>query len=121
MPKQPTVTAGKAGEDAAVKLLQTRGYKIIARNFRSKVGELDIIAIDGNTLVFVEVKTRWSRDYGYPEEAITPKKLQSIMKTAEYFKLTHPSTPDLQRIDAVAIEVDGERIIRAELIKNISF
>ncbi len=121
MPKQPTTSAGRAGEDAAIKLLQTRGYKIIARNFRSKVGELDIIAIDGNTLVFVEVKTRWSREYGYPEEAITPRKLQSIMKTAEYFKLMHPNTPDLQRIDAVAIEVDEGRITRAELIRNISF
>ncbi len=121
MPKAPTTSAGRSGEDAAIKLLQTRGYKIIARNFHSKVGEIDIIAIDGNTLVFVEVKTRWTKKYGLPEEAITPHKIRAISRTGEYFKLMHPNTPDLQRIDAVVIEVDGEMITRAEIIRNISF
>lgn len=115
-----TVSAGKIGEDAAIKLLQSNGYNIIARNFRSKVGELDIVAIESNSLVIVEVKTRWSKEFGTPEEAITPRKLRLIMRTAEYFKLTHPKTPDLMRIDAVAIEVEGDRIVRAEILKNIS-
>ena len=121
MSKAPTTSAGRAGEDAAIKLLQTRGYKIIARNFRSKVGELDIVAIDGNTLVFVEVKTRWSKEYGVPEEAITSRKLSSIMRTGEYYKLMNPNTPDLMRVDAVAIEVEGDQITRAEILRNISF
>ena len=113
-----TLTAGRAGEEAALRLLQIRGYKILARNFRSKVGEIDIIAEDGNVLVFIEVKTRWTLEYGYPEEAVTPWKLRSIVRTAEYYKLTHPNTPDLMRVDVVAVEVEGSKVVSARIIKN---
>ncbi|MDO8503120.1 MAG: YraN family protein [bacterium] len=113
-----TIQAGKLGEDAAVKLLEREGYKILDRNFRSRVGEIDIISQDGNTLVFVEVKTRWSKKFGYPEEAVTPRKLWAIGRTGEYYKLTHPNTPDLLRIDVVAIEVEQGRIVAGKIIKN---
>lgn len=115
-----TLTAGRAGEEAALRLLQIRGYKILARNFRSKVGEIDIIAQDGDVLVFVEVKTRWNREYGYPEEAVTTQKLRSIVRTAEYYKLTHPNTPDLMRVDVVAVEVEDNKIKKARIIKNVT-
>lgn len=115
-----TTSAGRLGEDAAVKLLTKEGYKIIARNFKSKLGEIDLVAIDKGTLVFVEVKTRWSREYGYPEEAVNYWKLRSITKTGEYYKLLHPNTPDLLRIDVVAVEVANQSVVSARLIQNAS-
>lgn len=98
---------GRYGEDVAVAFLQDKGYKILERNFRAKVGEIDIVAQYKNTLVFVEVKTRWSSKYGLPAEAVTPFKLRKILKTAHYYKLTHPNTPELMRIDVVAVQEGG--------------
>lgn len=115
-----TIQAGKLGEDAAVKLLQREGYKILDRNFHSKRGEIDIVAQDQDILVFVEVKTRWSKKFGYPEEAVTPRKLWSIQRTGEYYKLTHPNTPDLLRIDVIAVEVEGNKVTSVRIIKNAS-
>lgn len=114
-----TVVAGKLGEEKAIKLLKTQGYKIIGRNFRSRYGEIDIIATESNTLVFVEVKARWNNKFGMPEEAVTPRKLNSIIKTAEYYKLLNPKTPELLRIDVVAVSVVGNSV-SAKLIKNAS-
>lgn len=115
-----TITAGKLGEDAAVKVLAKQGYKIIARNFRSKFGEIDLIAVDRDVLVFVEVKTRWTKEYGYPEEAVNYWKIRSIIKTGQYYKLLHPNTPELLRIDVVAVEVSRGVVISARLIQNVS-
>lgn len=113
--------AGKLGEEAARKLLKNKGYKILARNFRSRFGEIDIVAQDKETLVFVEVKTRWSAKYGVPEEAVTPWKLRRIVKTGEYYKLSHPNTPDLMRVDVVAVEVRGNKVIDSRLIKDAAY
>lgn len=102
------VNLGRSGEQRAVEYLQNKGYKILERNFRSKFGEIDIVALDGNFLVFIEVKTRWSKKYGLPEEAVTPTKIRSIIKTGKYYKLLHSQTPDLMRIDVIAIELDSK-------------
>ncbi|OGY13223.1 MAG: hypothetical protein A3A77_01460 [Candidatus Blackburnbacteria bacterium RIFCSPLOWO2_01_FULL_40_20] len=119
-----TITAGALGEKAACELLQKQGYKILERNFRTRYGEIDIIALDFSnkleTLVFVEVKTRWNLDYGYPEEAVTPRKLRLVAQAAQFYKLTHPKTPDLLRIDVVAIEVEGDRVVATRLIRNVT-
>ncbi len=113
--------SGIKGEELAVEYLRKKGYKIITRNFRSKTGEIDIIAIDGNTLVFVEVKARSSIEFGSPIDAITSRKLNSIIKTAEYYKIKNPRLPALMRIDAVAISLDRhDEIKKIELVKNIS-
>ena len=86
----------KLGEDKACEYLKKLGYKIIERNFRKGYGELDIIAIDstegkGNEiLVFVEVKTRSSNQFGTPLESITYCKLKELIKTAQFYKLIHP-------------------------------
>lgn len=110
---------GRVGEDLAASYLQKCGYRILQRNFRSKFGEIDIVAQDKNTLVFVEVKTRYSHEYGYPEEAVTTSKIRSIIKTAHYYKLKHTKTPGLMRIDVVAIDMlDNTKSIRH--IKNIT-
>ncbi len=112
---------GKKGEAIAASLLQSRGYEILARNFRSRFGEVDIVALDEGTLVFVEVKTRWSKEYGKPEEAVGPGKIRSITKVGQYYRATHKDLPEAERIDLVAIEMDDiGRTIRKELIKNIS-
>ena len=118
--------AGKKGEDAAVDYLQDRGFTVIARNFRIRGGEIDIVAIDSSAgrgqevLVFVEVKTRSSNDFGTPLEAITHWKLKSLIKTAQVYKLKNPRLPDSMRIDAVAITLDEDKIKDIELVKNIS-
>lgn len=124
--KRDTRSYGKLGEEFAVKLLKKRGYKIIERNFRSKVGEIDIVALDpsaastsgGQALVFVEVKTRWSRKYGKPEEAVTPKKLARIKRAGQLYSLSHPTLPKQLRVDVVAIEVERGRVTSAKIIKT---
>jgi putative endonuclease len=80
---------GREGETRAVTVLEEKGMQILARNFRSRTGEIDIIARDGETLVFVEVKT-WSR-YGIEDLrlGITEKKQRRIIETAKYFLLEH--------------------------------
>lgn len=116
-----TLDLGKVGEDLACQLLQKHGYRILTRNFRSKFGEIDIVAQEKDTLVFVEVKTRWSKAFGPPEEAITPWKIKAIIKTGQYFKLLHPQIPDALRLDAVVIEMDKlGKVQRIKIIRNLT-
>lgn len=116
-----TRNLGFLGEQIASKYLENLGYRIIERNFNCKIGEIDIVALDRDILVFVEVKARWSDKFGLPEESITPWKIRKIIKTGEYYKLLHPNLPDSLRLDAVAIDLtfNGEtKDIRH--FKNIS-
>jgi putative endonuclease len=80
---------GREGEDRAAKALEERGLRIIQRNFRSRTGEIDLIALDGETIVFVEVKN-WSV-YGYDslQYGVDPKKQRRIIETAKYFLSVH--------------------------------
>lgn len=73
---------GKAGEEIAIRYLNKKKFRIVERGFRLFRGEIDIIAYDGRTLVFIEVKTRRSHAAGFPEEAVTPKKQEQIRKIA---------------------------------------
>lgn len=100
---------GFYGEDLATAFLRKKRFRILKRNFKARYGEIDIIAIDRDTLVFVEVKTRIGREYGLPEESVTPRKIRELKKTAEYYKLKHPELPELLRLDVVAIELDEDR------------
>jgi putative endonuclease len=112
---------GKLGEDLAVRHLKRNRYRIVERNFRSKFGEIDIVALENGDLVFVEVKTRWSQSFGPPEEAITPWKIRRIIKAAQYFKLLHPELPDSLRLDAAVIDLTLEgKLKRVEILKNIT-
>lgn len=116
-----TLPKGNLGEKLAEAHLRNKGYRIIARNFKKRYGELDLIALHNKTLVFIEVKTRWSTSYGAPEEAITPWKLRSLINTAYYFKLLHPELPEAMRIDVVAVEISSSNeISRIEHIENIT-
>ena len=112
---------GKLGEGLAATYLQKHGFRIIERNFKARYGELDIICIQDQTLVFVEVKTRVGHAFGTPEEAVTPWKLREVVKTAEYFVLTHKGLPESERIDVIGIELDeGDGIVSFKHLVNVT-
>ena len=109
------------GEELATEFLRKKGYKIIERNFRKGYGEIDIIAVQGRTLVFIEVKPRTSNAYGTPFEAITPFKLHSLVRTAQFYKQLNPKLPDSLRIDAISVVLDySYNAVNFEHIENIS-
>ena len=95
---------GNIGEALAEKYLKEKGYKILARNFFSPFGEIDLIALDGDVVVFVEVKTRSSNAFGSPIEAITPTKQSNMTKTASYFLQKNKIFDRVQtRFDGVSV------------------
>ena len=101
-----TRQAGQTGEEQAVKFLAQRGYQILARNFSTSQGELDIVAQDKNTLVFVEVKTRASMAFGGPLLAVTPAKQKRLTLTAmQYIKAKCPKFDSI-RFDVVCVLPD---------------
>lgn len=113
---------GKLGEDVAASFLSKKGYTVLQRNFKARYGELDIIAIHNNTLVFIEVKTRTNVHFGTPEEAITPRKLHELIQTSQYYVLLHPELPKLLRIDVIGIMMDEitEEVQRITHTENIT-
>jgi len=116
-----TIAIGKQGEDLAVKYLQNKNYKIIERNFRIRGGEIDVIAKDKDTLVYVEVKTRKNYSFGRPEEAVTPHKIKFLERTAKFYKNNrkHLKLPDLERIDVISVDASGSNP-KIRHIKNIT-
>jgi putative endonuclease len=93
------------GELLAQKHLLNKGYKFLTQNFYTNFGEIDLIFLDDDILVFVEVKTRSNPDSGHPEEAITPRKLSNLQKAAQIYLLKNPQYQESEiRIDAVAID-----------------
>jgi len=98
---------GNEGETLAAECLKKRGYKIVCRNFTSRKGEIDIVAKDGPCLVFVEVKTRTSYDFGYPAEAVTRQKAERIRKTALYYLMKNRLDDSPFRFEVVSIMKNG--------------
>lgn len=94
---------GNLGEDLASEYLEEQGYKIIERNFRCKLGEVDIIAMDAEEIVFVEVKTRKVLVYGQPKDAVNKIKQKHIYKAAEYYLLINNCLDAYTRIDVIEI------------------
>ena len=95
---------GQLGEKLAKKFLEERGYEIICQNFRGRQGEIDIIAKDKeDTIVFVEVKTRTSLEFGNPAEAVDKTKMEHIVKTAKYFLYLQKINDDNIRFDAIEV------------------
>ena len=118
MTKQQT---GNYGEDLACKFLQKQGYKILERNYRIRGGEIDIVAKDKKTLVFVEVKTRYSHEYGLPEESITPWKIKALLKTARFYIQKIKWGEKEYRLDFVSVDfADSRENPKIEIIKNIT-
>ena len=107
----PAKELGKWGEQLAADFLIKQGYSIIARNARTPYGELDLVAqqlsehnLGEMTTVFVEVKTRSSQTFGYPEESITPSKQEHLISAALHYLQEHPELDQDWRIDVIAIE-----------------
>ncbi len=114
-------SSGKLGEEIARGFLIKQGFKILDINFKTKFGEIDLICLDQQVLVFVEVKARWSRGFGLPEEAVTRRKITTIAKVGQFYRQNHPRLPLEERIDVVAIELsDKMKPKRIELIRNAS-
>lgn len=97
---------GDRGEAIAVWYLRAKGYQIIERNFFVRGGEIDIIARQGKTLVFIEVKTRSSSTSGYPEEMVTSKKLERLHFAMACYLQRHRTFPP-HRLDVIAIAWNG--------------
>ena len=108
---------GKAGEEAAVSLLKGKGYRILLKNYRTKLGEIDIIAKDKDTICFIEVKTRQTDKFGLPSEAVSRFKQRQISKAALAFLKERNLWDKKARFDIVSIiySVDKPKI---DLIKD---
>lgn len=111
------VQTGKIGEDMAVNFLKESGYKIVERNFRCNLGEIDIIALDENILAFVEVRTKNSSDFCSPQQTITFPKQKKLKKLSLYYLAKGQIKNRDCRFDVVAIDLSkGKNGI--ELFKN---
>jgi putative endonuclease len=108
---------GKESESIVAKQLKKRGYKILEQNYRTKLGEIDIIAKDKKTLVFVEVKARRTDLYGSPKWAITPKKQRQMSKVALYYLKVTKQTNVKARFDVVTLR-SIEKKPQIDIIKN---
>jgi len=110
---------GILGEKLARDFLSKNGYHILETNYRCPAGEVDIIARREDTLVFVEVRTKKSLEFGSPEESITPKKAERLKTVAAHYGQNHDNLPSSWRIDLIAIQLDrNNRVSRIELIEN---
>ena len=99
-----TTELGAWGEDLAVEALTKKGYRILARNFRCRMGEVDVIAEKDRILAFVEVKLRKNSRYGTPREFVTPAKQRKLRLTASFWLAGHLSAAELQpRFDVIEI------------------
>ena len=117
MPSSPHIALGSLGESLARTALEQQGYAILATRYRTRAGEIDIVARDGGCLVFVEVKARRHTECGTPAEAVTPRKQRRIIAMARDFLARHQSDATSCRFDVVAILLtDGEPSI--EIIRN---
>ena len=116
MPQDSAVRRGSWAEDLAVVYLEAQGYSVLVRNFRCPEGEIDIVAQEAETLVFVEVRARNNTEYGHPLETIGPTKIGRIIKAAKNFvHQVGPVTLPI-RFDALGIILQDEPIF--ELVKE---
>ena len=107
MTSDPRHVLGLDGEEAAALELERRGYDIVARRYRTRLGELDIVARDGGVLVFVEVKTRSTPAFGDGLEAITADKRRRLVRMAHEYLWINGLADEACRFDVVAIDVRG--------------
>lgn len=108
---------GRRGEDEAARFLESRGYKVLERNYRCRYGEIDIVARDGKTVVFVEVKTRGSDRFGAPTASVDARKQKKILLTSQFYIESNRLFDSDLRFDVVGIEMNGGKLA-FELVKN---
>lgn len=112
------LSKGHAYEKLAEKHLRQHGYKIKDRNFRIRKGEIDLIALDHNTLVFVEVRFRKNSLYGSPEETITRQKQVKIILTAQHYMTKFNLWSSNARFDVITIQPAAEGNLKINWLKN---
>lgn len=103
---------GGEGEKIAAKFLTGRGYKILERNFRCKIGEIDLIASKDGFLVFIEVKTRTADSGMHPSLSVTGRKQEKVRRVGEYYQARNPGLVQQPRFDVISVEmeVDDEKV-----------
>jgi len=111
------IDIGKRGETLAISFLKKNGYRIIESNFRCRYGEIDIVAQDGKTVAFIEVKTKTSNRFGSPTQAVDSRKQRQVSKTALAYISQKRLTNYSARFDVVGINIKGSNS-EIELIKN---
>ena len=97
---------GKWGEEVAAKYLQDKGYRIVARHFTHRIGEIDIVAAREGRIIFAEVKTRTNNRFGAPEESIGWSKQNKLRRTADVYMLQHKLYTTPYQIDSLAVMYD---------------
>jgi putative endonuclease len=115
--KDPRRQLGDHGEDLAVAALKKQGYRILERNYTTPLGEIDLIARQGKTLVIVEVKTRKSTRFGSPQEAVSAAKQAKLRRLADYYLKEKRLTGTVVRFDVVAITL-SEGLPQMEIIQD---
>ena len=115
MTADPRQVLGQSGEDAACHELRRRGYAILARRYRTRDGEIDIIARDGRTLVFVEVKARRAARFGSAADAVDGRKRRRLQRLAQEFLVRSRLSMVPCRFDVVAIAMNGQATERVEV------
>lgn len=118
MKRIDTKQIGKLGEDLAVDYLKSNGYNILQRNYRNRIGEIDIIAYDGDVLCFIEVKTRKNENFGSGFYAISQSKQRKIAQTALTYIKAHNKLEGDFRFDAIAVMLGEGNNPEMSLIKN---
>ena len=105
------VRVGKLGEELAGRFLRERGYQILTTNYRCRQGEVDIVAKDGEEVVFVEVRTRRSQSFGTPQESLTRPKVRRLVATCQDYLQGYGGADTNWRIDLVSVRLDqGNRL-----------
>lgn len=118
MPPSPHIALGSLGESLARTALEQQGYAILATRYRTRAGEIDIVAREGRCLVFVEVKARRHTECGTPAEAVTPRKQRRIIAMARDFLARTPTDATSCRFDVVAILLPGDGPPIVDVIRN---
>jgi putative endonuclease len=117
--KMKSIDVGRRGEELAKKFLKKQGFRILETNYRCPEGEIDIVAQYEDCLVFTEVRTKTSLEFGRPEESVTQTKKRRMIATAYHYRQTHDSPPPSWRIDFVAVELNQKgKPSRIELFEN---
>ncbi len=118
MPNQK-IELGKFGEEIAAKHLLNKGYKILAKNYYTRQGELDLVCKKSEVIHFVEVKTRISNAFGWPEEAVTEEKIEKISCCAQKYLEQINSKAEWQ-IDIIGIIIERNKAVKIELFENVN-
>ena len=119
IPNDPRARFGRRGEDLAAAFFVAKGFRVVDRNWRTRFGEIDLIIEKDRKTHFVEVKTRHTRAYGNPEEAITRTKILHFTRTVELYLRAHPAITEFQ-MDALAILAEPQKTPEFHYIETIS-